>query len=209
MVPVALGSQEDSVVGHAVVVPLGHYRPICVPEHVVVHACVPAGVGPAERTVHSYPVLRHVVNPVVGDIGTFLLCLHHLHHRAVGLDVGSVVDLVEHYLRRVSDPYGGGGPRLVHRVVGEPVGRAIHHDGRHQALLVGPRPVDVVEVGVVDGVVLGAGCPSVGLERSPVGVEEVAAVYEAADAVIDPGDVSVVHVLARMAEGPLRGAGVE
>ena len=48
-----------------------------------------------------------------------------------------------------------------------------------------------------------------GLERSPVSIEEVAAVYEAADAVVDPGDVPVVHVLPGMAEGPLRGAGVE
>ena len=47
-----------------------------------------------------------------------------------------------------------------------------------------------------------------GLEGGPVGVEEVAAVHQAADAVVDPGDVTVVHVLARMAKGPLRGAGV-
>jgi len=86
------------------------------------------------------------VDPVVGDNRALLLCLHHLHHSPVGLDVRRVVDLVEHDLRGVAYPDSRRGPRPVHRVVGESVGRAIHHDGRHQALLVGPRPVDVVEV---------------------------------------------------------------
>ena len=208
VVPVSLRPEEHRVVGHAVVVPLGHYGPVGVPQHVVVDAGVPAGVRAPERAVHPYPVLRHVVYPVVGDSGALLLCLHHLDDGPVRLDVRGVVDLVEHDLGGVPYPDRSGGPGLVHRVVGEPVGRAVHHDGRHQALLVGARPVDVVEVGVVDGVVLGAGCPSVGLEGRPVGVEEVAAVYEAAYAVVDPGDVSVVHVLPGMAEGPLRGAGV-
>jgi len=47
-----------------------------------------------------------------------------------------------------------------------------------------------------------------GLEGRPVGVEEVATVHQAADAVINSRDEAVVHVLARMAERPLRGAGV-
>ena len=170
MVPVALRPKQDRVVGDAVVVALGHYGPVGVPEHVVVHAGVPAGVRAPERAIHPDPVLRHVVDPVVGDSGALLLRLHHLDNGPVRLDVCGVVDLVEHYLGRVAYPDRRGGTRLVHRVVGEPIGRSVHHDGRHQALLVRARPVDVVEVGVVDGVVLGARCPSVGLEGSPVGV---------------------------------------
>ena len=146
VVPVALRPEEDRVVGDAVVVSLGHYGPVGVPEHVVVHAGVPARVRASERAVHPDPVLRHVVDPVVGDIGALLLRLHHLDDRPVRLDVRGVVDLVEHDLGRVPYPDRSGGPGLVHRVVGEPVGRAVHHDGRHQALLVGARPVDVVEV---------------------------------------------------------------
>ena len=128
------------------VVALGHYRPVGVPEDVVVHAGVPAGVRPSERAVHPDPVLGDVVYPVVGDCGALLLRLHHLDDGPVRLDVCGVVDLVEHYLGRVPYPDRSGGPGLVHRVVGEPVGRAVHHDGRHQALLVRARPVDVVEV---------------------------------------------------------------
>ena len=209
VVPVVLRPEEDRVVGDAVVVALGHYGPVGVPENVVVDAGVPSRVGSPERAIHPDSVLRHVVYPVVGDSGALLLRLHHLDDGPVRLDVCGVVDLVEHYLGRVPYPDRSRGPCLVHRVVGEPVARTIHHDGRHQALLVGARPVYVVEVGVVDGVVLGARCPSMGLERSPVSIEEVAAVYEAANAVVDPGDVPVVHVLPGMAEGPLRGAGVE
>ena len=37
-----------------------------------------------------------------------------------------------------------------------------------------------------------------GLECSPVSIEEVATVYEAANAIIDSGNVSVVHVLTGM-----------
>ena len=146
VVPVVLRPEEDCVVRDAVVVALGHYGPVGVPEHVVVHAGVPSSVGSPERTVHPDAVLWHVVYPVVGDSGALLLRLHHLDDGPVRLDVCSVVYLIEHNLRRVTYSDRSRGPGLVHRVVGESVGRTIHHDGRHQALLVGARPVDVVEV---------------------------------------------------------------
>ena len=166
----------------------------------MVDARVPAGVGPPEWPIHPDAILWHVVDPVVGYHRALLLALHHLHDRAVGLDVRGVEDLVEHDLRGVADPDGGGGSGLVHRVVGEPVRSAIHHDGSHQALLVRTGPVDVVEVGVVDAVVLGAGRPPMGLEGGPVGVQEVAVVDQAAYAVVNPRNVAVVHVFARMAQ---------
>ena len=50
MVPVVLRPEEDRVVSDAVVVALGHYGPIGVPEHVVVHTGVPSSVGSPERT---------------------------------------------------------------------------------------------------------------------------------------------------------------
>ncbi len=42
VVPVALGSQEDRVVTHVVVVALHNNGAVHVPQHVVVHARVPA-----------------------------------------------------------------------------------------------------------------------------------------------------------------------
>ena len=146
MVPVVLRPEEDRVVSDAVVVALSHYGPIGVPEHVVVHTGVSSSVGSPERTVHPDAVLWHVMYPVVGDSGALLLRLHHLDDGPVGLDVCGVVYLVEHNLRCVTYSDRSRGPGLVHRVVGESVGRTVHHDGSHQALLVGARPVDVVEV---------------------------------------------------------------
>ena len=146
VVPVVLRTEEDRVVSDAVVVALDHYGPVGVPEHVVVHAGVPSSVGSPERTVHPDAVLWHVVYPVVGDSGALLLRLHHLDDGPVGLDVCGIVYLVEHNLRCVTYSDRSRGPGLVHRVVGESVGRTVHHYGRHQALLVGARPVDVVEV---------------------------------------------------------------
>ena len=136
VVPVVLRTEEYCVIGDAVVVALGHYGPVGVPEHVVVHAGVPTSVGSPERTVHPDPVLWHIVYPVVGDGGALLLRLHHLDDGPVRLDVCSVVYLVEHNLRRVTYPDRSRGPGFVHRVVGESVGRTVHHDGRHQTLLI-------------------------------------------------------------------------
>ena len=45
MVPVVLRPKEDRVVGDAVIVALGHYGSVGVPEHVVVYAGVPSRVS--------------------------------------------------------------------------------------------------------------------------------------------------------------------
>ena len=149
------------------------------------------------------------MDPVVGDLGALLLPLHHLDDGPVGLQVGRVVDLVEHHLGRVPDPDGGRRAGLVHRVIREQVGRPAHGDRRHEARLVRARPVDVVEVGVVDLVADRGGGPPVRLEGGAVRVEELAGVDEAPYAVVDPADVPVVVVLVDDPEGPLRGARVE
>ena len=200
---------EGGVVADVVVVALRDDAPVDVPHHVVVDRGVPPRVRPPERPVHPDPVLGRVVDPVVGDLGALLLPLHHLDDRPVGLEVGRVVDLVEHHLGRVPDPDGGRRAGLVHRVVREEVARAAHGDGGHQADLVRPRPVDVVEVRVVDLVADRGGGAPVGLDRRTVGVEELAGVDQAPHAVVHAADVPVVLVLARDAEGPLGGARVE
>ena len=200
---------EGGVVADVVVVALRDDAPVDVPHHVVVDGGVPPRVRPTERAVHPDPVLRRVVDPVVGDLGALLLPLHHLDDGPVGLEVGRVVDLVEHHLGRVADPDGGRRAGLVHRVVREEVARAAHGDRGREADLVRPRPVDVVEVRVVDLVADRGGGAAVGLDRSAVGVEELAGVDQAPHAVVHAADVPVVLVLARDAEGPLGGARVE
>ena len=146
VVPVVLRPKEDRVVGDSVIVALGHYGSVGVPEHVVVYAGVPSRVSSPERTVHPNAVLWHIVYPVVGDSCALLLRLHHLDNGPVRLDVCSVVYLVEQNLGRVAYPDRSRGSCFVHRVVGESVGRTVHHDGRHQALLIRARPVNMVEV---------------------------------------------------------------
>ena len=203
------GAVEGRVVADVVVVALGDDAPVDVPDDVVVDAGVPPRVGPAERAVHPDAVLRRVVDPVVGDLGVLLLPLHHLDDGPVGLQVGRVVDLVEHHLGRVPDADGGRCAGPVHRVVGEEVGRPAHGDRRHEARLVRARPVDVVEVGVVDLVADRGGDPTVRLEGGAVRVKELAGVDKAPYAVVDPADVPVVMVLVHDPEGPLRGAWVQ
>ena len=154
MVPVAIISQQYCIIADVVVVSLGYYSPICVPEDVVMNASIPPGVCTSKRAIHPYAVLGNVMYPVVCNSCTLLFSLHHLDDSAIGLKVGRVVYLVEHYLGRVSYPNSGRGPSLVHCVVGEYIGRTIHHNCSHQTFLIRSRPVDMVEVGVVYCVVL-------------------------------------------------------
>ena len=128
------------------VVALRNNGAIRVPQDVVVDACVPSGVNAPVGPIHPDSVLRDVVDPVVSHYRALLLRLHHLDNSPIGLDVCRVVYLVEHDLRRFTDPDGGRSTGLVHRVVREHVRCPVHHDGGHQALLVRTRPVDVVEV---------------------------------------------------------------
>ncbi len=81
-----------------------------------------------------------------------------------------IVDLVEHDLWGIPYPDGSGGPGFVHRVVCEEVCRTAHRDCSHEARLVSARPVDVVEVRVVDLVADRGGGPPVRLESGTVSV---------------------------------------
>ena len=120
-----------------------------------------------------------------------------------------IVDLVEHDLWGISYPDGSGSPGLVHRVIREEICRPAHCNGGHEADLIRARPVDVIEVGVVDLVPHRGARASMGLERRPIGVEELASVDQASHAVVYPANVPVLLVFSRYAKGALRSAGVK
>ena len=136
------------------VVALDHQTACRVPNHVVVHGAVAALADLANGGVKAYAVLDDVVDPIVRNLGSRCFTLHDLHDGTVGLQMTDVPHFVVEDLGCVTDGQHGGSTREVNGVVGEVHVSAALVDGGHQAFLVGGRPVDGVEVGVVHRVVV-------------------------------------------------------
>ena len=173
-------------------VALDHQAARSVPNHVVVHGPVAALANLADGGVKAHTVLDDVVNPIVGHLSPGRFALHDLHDGTVGLEVTNVPHFVVEDLGCVTDGQHGGSTREVNGVVGEVHVSAALVDGGHQAFLVGGRPVDGVEIGIVHRVVVRLTRRALEFNGAAVRVGDGNVVNKTVGAAVKPGHPAVV-----------------